>query len=357
MKGFAIMTFFLTLLIAVMGGLTGVKLKIPAGAIVGSMTAVMIYSITTGNAWMPSYTSVISQIGTGAFIGSKIGRSDLSKIKRLSKPIGLMMVTLFTCAIITGFFMSKAADLDVVTAMFSCAPGGILDMSLICDELGGNSSITAMFQTMRVAVVIATFPGMINLIIKRTKTTRFEQSVALASLPQADGKVMKRTNSNNILNVVYTMLIALILGILGRLLRVPAGAMVFSMIAVATFNICTSYCSMPVALRKAIQFLGGATIGAKITWLGVMTLVSSWELLLTLIGGLVVMNLLTAFLLHKVCKWDITTALFASAPGGVADMSIIASEMGADTAVVAFMQLLRLTAIIAFYPWIIISLL
>lgn len=342
------MLFWLTLLVAVTGGLLGIKLKIPAGAIVGSMTAVMIYSIMTGNAWMPAYTSVISQVGTGAFIGSKIGRSDLSKIKTLSKPIALMMLALFTCAIATGLFMVKVTKLDLVTAMFSCAPGGILDMSLICDEFGGNSSITAMFQTMRVAIVIASFPTMINLLIKRTGATQLRHPVIDVE-PKVDDNFSEQSRPK-ISYVVYTMLIALGMGILGKLLRIPAGAMVLSMISVAAFNICTPYCYMPVTLRKAIQFLGGATIGSKITLLGVMTLLSSWELLSTLIGGLIVMNLLAAFLLHTVCKWDITTALFASAPGGVADMSIIASEMGADTAIVASMQLLRLTAIIAFYP-------
>ena len=54
--------------------------------------------------------------------------------------------------------------------------------------------------------------------------------------------------------------------------------------------------------------------------------------------------------LSKLTKLDLTTSLFASAPGGVSDMAIIASELGADPAKVAALQTLRLIVVIVLFP-------
>lgn len=342
------MLWLYTLLIAILGGLLGIRLKIPAGAIVGSMFAVAFYSIFTGNATMPENISFITQVGTGAFIGSKINRSDFLKIKALRKPVIIMLVTMMSCAILTAFLIHRWTHIDLVTSMFSCAPGGILDMSLIADELGGNASITALFQTVRVAVVVSIFPSLILIIHRRS-------NVNLATVNETHvidtPALTKKTKP--ISYVLFTMVLAGLVGLVGRVSQIPAGAMVFSMVVIALLNSFTPYGHMPLNLRKSIQFLGGAMIGSKITMTSLLYLISSWELLIILFVGLIMMNGISALLLHKLCHWDLITALFASAPGGVTDMAIIASDMGADTVSVAFMQLIRLTAIIGLYPVII----
>ena len=347
------MFFFITLLIAILGGLLGIRLKLPAGAIVGSMFLVAIFSILTSKAIMPGNTSFITQVGTGAFIGSKINRADFLKIRKLSKPVIIMLLSMMASAIATGLCMHQITHIDIVTSMFSSAPGGILDMSLICEDLGGESSITALFQTMRLAIVVSTFPSLIIFILNRQKKKK--PNINTDTL-KTDDKLTHSPSINNHKPYIYifiTMALAFVVGFFGRICDIPAGAMIFSMIAVALLNSLTPYGYMPLKLRKAIQFLGGATIGAKITMGSLIYLFSSWQLLLILFIGLIIMNGTSALLLYKVCKWDLTTALFAAAPGGVTDMAIIASEMGADTVSVAFMQLIRLASVIGLYPLII----
>ena len=47
----------LTVLIAFLGGYLGIRLKIPAGALIGAMAAVAILNIATGRADFPAETS------------------------------------------------------------------------------------------------------------------------------------------------------------------------------------------------------------------------------------------------------------------------------------------------------------
>lgn len=342
------MFLIFTLLIATLGGILGVRFRIPAGAIVGSMIFVSLYSIFSGNATMPQNTSFVTQIGTGAFIGSKIGRSDFFKIKTFSKPIIVMLATMMSSAIVMALTMHLWTGVDLVTSMFSCAPGGILDMSLIAEELGGNTSITALFQTMRLAIVVSTFPSLILFIVnyQKKKSASFEYENPVDSIPDKKSSKMHKPYYY----ILITMALAVAAGFVGRISHIPAGAMIFSMIAVAVLNSTSTFSYMPLNLRRSIQFLGGATIGSKITMSSLTYLVSSWQLLLILFIGLILMNGTSAILLHKICGWDLTTAMFASAPGGVTDMAMIASDMGADTVSVAFMQLIRLASVIGIYP-------
>ena len=45
--------FITTLLVAALGGLIGIKLKIPAGAIFGAMVFTAVYNMLTASAYVP----------------------------------------------------------------------------------------------------------------------------------------------------------------------------------------------------------------------------------------------------------------------------------------------------------------
>ncbi len=338
---------FITIGIAIVGGLIGLKLKIPAGAIVGALLLTGLYNIVTGMATMPTYTSLFTQVGTGAFVGAQVGREDVVRLRKMLLPAGLALGMIMACSVTMGFTMTIVSDLDLVTAMFSCATGGILEMSLICDELGGNATFTALFQTLRVVIVVSFIPSMI--------------AYALRKLPKQDNSqvtVVKTVASlgKPIRYVAVTMTIALLAGFIGRSMGIPAGAMVFSMVAVALLNIFTPYSYVPLQLRRFIQYFGGATIGAGITLDGVMVIVRYPQMVLLLTAMLLIMNLLTSFILVRFFGWDLPTAMFGMAPGGVSDMAMISGEFGANVVTVAFLQVIRLASVIAIYPIIIATL-
>ena len=84
----------ITVLMGVTGGLTAIKLKIPAGAIIGSMFAVVAFNILTGKAVFPQETRILLQIGTGAYIGSRIYKKDVIELKNIITPTIILTVTM-----------------------------------------------------------------------------------------------------------------------------------------------------------------------------------------------------------------------------------------------------------------------
>ena len=68
---------------------------------------------------------------------------------------------------------------------------------------------------------------------------------------------------------------------------------------------------------------------------------------------LLTVGIVVGYILHKVTGIDLITALLGTAPGGLADMTIIAASYGADTIVVASIHLIRLFSVIFLMPIII----
>jgi len=69
-----------------------------------------------------------------------------------------------------------------------------------------------------------------------------------------------------------------------------------------------------------------------------------------LIVLMIIMNLALGAAMYKIGKLDIATSLFATSPGGLTDMALIAESLGANSAYVALLQLIRLITIYMFMP-------
>ena len=122
------------------------------------------------------------------------------------------------------------------------------------------------------------------------------------------------------------------------------------MIGVGIFNIFLNRGVMPIPLRQLIQMFGGALIGTKVSLKDVLEMGQLLHLVVIVIIGFLFMNIIIGLIVYKSSNFNIATSLFSAAPGGVSDISIIASEMGADTPKVAIIQLMRLVSIVSFYP-------
>jgi membrane AbrB-like protein len=149
---------------------------------------------------------------------------------------------------------------------------------------------------------------------------------------------------------ILTLIVATVGGLIGYKLRLPVGGMVGSMIAVIIFNVTTEKAVFYPDLRIALQIFGGAMIGSRI---GREDLISMKKIIfptILLIICMVILNLSFGTMMYVFSDLDAATALFASTPGGVSDMAIISSDLGANPAYVAILQLCRLLTIFVFMP-------
>lgn len=149
---------FYTLLIAFIGGIIGIKVKIPAGALVGAMISVAIYNIYTGKGEIPYNFKLLSQIVVGGMIGLNFTIDSVQQIKKIILPSVILVVGLTVFSLLLGFIIHKISGIDLITALFSSAPGGITDMTLISEAYGADITKVALLHLMRLVTVITIMP-------------------------------------------------------------------------------------------------------------------------------------------------------------------------------------------------------
>lgn len=343
----------ITLIVGLFGGITALSLKVPAGAMVGSMFATAIFNVATGDAFLPQNIRVFTQIAAGAFIGAGIKRKDISDLKLMIKPAVLMVSSMITLDILMGYIMYRVTGIDLVTSLFACAPGGIVDMSLISSDLGADSSRVAVLHMVRIISVMALLPSIIKIISSKIHSsgkveTNYEY--ALTDESSYNNKKLQFDDKEKNINLLITMLVALTFGGVGYVLKVPAGAMTFSMAAVGALNVFVNRGYMPLNLRRLTQIFAGILIGERMTYGDILALKNVMIPALILLVGIIIVNLCIGMLVSKTSRLEMVTSLLASAPGGVSDMAIIAKELGGDAPKVAILQLARYICVIAVYP-------
>ncbi len=155
-----------TLVIAMVGGILGIKLKIPAGALIGAMIAVAIYNINTGKGDIPPNFKLLAQIVVGGMIGLNFTMETVQGLKELLIPGLILVLGLTIFSLTLGFTISKLTGVDMITALFSTSPGGLTDMTLISEAYGAETPKVALFHLMRLVTVITVMPMAIKLFAK-----------------------------------------------------------------------------------------------------------------------------------------------------------------------------------------------
>lgn len=153
-----------TLAIGSIGGVIGVKLKIPAGAMIGSMISVGIYNVFISKGYVPSNFKTIAQIVIGCIIGLNFTMDSILGLKKLIIPSIILVIGLTFLSIILGLILHKTTGLDLPTALFSSAPGGLTDMVIMSESFGAQTHIVALLHLTRLTTVLTVLPIVIRFI-------------------------------------------------------------------------------------------------------------------------------------------------------------------------------------------------
>lgn len=325
-----------TLIIGFLGGIIAKRLKMPAAFMTGSMLAVAACSIVSNAMFMPGSLKVIAQIVSGAYIGQQVSKQDLLNFPKLAKSIVLLM-TLFTVnTFVMGFLFARFFSIDLITALLSCLPGGIMDVSLISIDMGAQAEIVATMQLARLVGMLLILPYWIAFILKRLgKNEQPETDETTVSKPLPFGTNRELTNN------LLILLVAGAGGLLGMYLQVPVGALIFSLIFSCGLKLLKNTAPLNNKVRQLAQILAGSIIGSTFTR---ESLEQISQLILPaclLLGSYLLVNVLFGFIVYRRGILDLRSALFASSPAGATDISLIAGELGGDMPKIAGIQICR----------------
>lgn len=160
----------MTVLLAVAGGSLGLMMKLPAGALLGSMVAVAIVNILGINLEMPQSFNTLAQMIIGSFLGLMVTQEVISGLKSYLLSSIMVVVLLAVFGALTGFIVSKITGIDLYTSIFGSVPGGMQEMVVLSEAYDVNHPAVVVIQAVRRVMIVIIYPLLVHLISKITST-------------------------------------------------------------------------------------------------------------------------------------------------------------------------------------------
>tara|TARA_Y100000588_G_C14210504_1_gene906491 strand:- start:937 stop:1899 length:963 start_codon:yes stop_codon:yes gene_type:complete len=273
----------------------------------------------------------------GVMLGSQFTPELLDKLLDWTLSVGAMLAYIILTMLLVLAYLHKLGKYDPITSYFSAAPGGLNDMTIIGGEMGGDERIIALTQASRILFVVLTIPFMFRI---------------FGGYTAPDGLLPEGPGFDLPLSEWIVIVISVTLGpFIARRLRLPAAYLLGSLILTATAHISGwASSSPPVALVAIAQIILGTAVGCRFSGTKPMQVLriikisigSTFILMSTAVAGGLLVSELTGL------PWYLITLAYA--PGGLAEMSLVAFGIGQDVPFVATHHLCRIGIIVLLAP-------
>lgn len=328
------------LLIGAVGGAVFLYLRMPLAWMLGAMffTGVAVLAGVDRKVTMrvePRLRTVMIVI-IGVMLGSAFKPEMIDRAREWVNLIVLMLAYIPIVTAICYFMFRRLARLDPVTAYFSAAPGGLQEMTLVGEAFGGDGRSIILTHALRIFITVMTVPVYFRFVEK------------LNVPPMAQGAHMWELQWHE-----GALLVAC--GVAGwyvaKFLRIPAAHLVGPMIVSAIVHLFGwSHAAPPPELVAIAQVVMGAALGCRFvgTPLKEVGRIATWAALATLVMLGVALGMTVSFADWAGIKTE--AMMLVLAPGGMAEMSLVALGLGVEVAIVASMHIFRIAVVVIAVP-------
>ncbi|HOX31683.1 MAG TPA: AbrB family transcriptional regulator [Spirochaetales bacterium] len=146
------------------GAFLGNYLKLPSGILTGGMVAGLVAKgIVSGNVPSGSVLSIASQLLVAYVV---VSNSDVATIRKhpevVPVALGYIAVLVLFC-LGAAFLLNKVFHIDMRTAIYATAPGGLSGMALSAADAGAETPISMMFHLFRLTLILVSTPFLARL--------------------------------------------------------------------------------------------------------------------------------------------------------------------------------------------------
>ncbi|OUO92977.1 hypothetical protein B5F39_08975 [Cloacibacillus sp. An23] len=139
-------------------GFAGLKLHVPAGALVFSIAGTLALKLLGIPAALPKRFKRFAQVLSGTYIGCSIGAEALRDIPQLVVPAVIIVAAYMLNAYAAGNLLCKKFGIPFKEAMLMVPPAGASDMALISADIGVHSPSLVVMQIFRMLMAASVFP-------------------------------------------------------------------------------------------------------------------------------------------------------------------------------------------------------
>jgi membrane AbrB-like protein len=325
----------LTLALGAAGGYAATQLRMPLAWMMGAMLATTIAAIAGAPLRMaPPLRSCMTTV-LGVMVGSTFTPDIFARAGEWVTSLGLLVVYLATISLAMWALLRRYARYDNATAFFSAVPGGFNEMLMIGSALGADDRVLALSHALRILFVVLTIP--LWFVVQRGYVGG---NASAAGMRWADP-----------LDLVILLSCAVVGGLAARRLRMPAASLLGPMLLSAAVHLTGVTASKPPWLLIALaQLIIGSGVGARFAGVALRQVAHSAAIGLILTVVMLGITLGFGIGLNQLTGISTTVLVLAYAPGGLAEMSLIALFLGEDTAFVSTHHIVRMLVIVTLAP-------
>jgi membrane AbrB-like protein len=162
-------TYSLIVAVGVGGGLLGLRYRLPAGAMLGALVAVVtLHTLLPSLPSIPAHVRTWLQIVVGAALGSRANPDSLRKLRQALPATGLMMAGTLLGVAIGSVIVASAIHAKTGEALLSGTPGGMPEMVLLASALGLDVDTVLSIQLTRVTLSMFILVPLARLVVARS---------------------------------------------------------------------------------------------------------------------------------------------------------------------------------------------
>ena len=322
----------LAVVVSLIGGVVCAWIRMPLPWMIGPLVAMAVCNFSGARLVAPPLGREIGQL----FIAVTLGLYFTPSVAREVAAHAGVLLTAAVSSILIGAaaasFLSRVARVDNATAFFASVPGGAAEMATLGERFGASIDRVAVAHAVRIFLVVCTIPVILT----------------LANLHGGDNyrPVLTPFSSPHLLMLFA---IAASGGLLFRAIRFPNPWMMGPLATTIVFTaLGMQLSSMAPILTNAGQVLLGCALGSRFAPTFLKGAPRFMAALLASIYLMMAMSGLLAWALASLSGLYVPSMILATAPGGIAEMSITARTLQLGVALVTAAHVTRVLLILSF---------
>lgn len=325
----------LTFVIALIGVAGFHALALPLPWLLGPITACLLAALAGVKMRGIKLVNEGMRTVLGVAVGATFTPPLLMTMAGMWPTLMLIPVMVLCIGLVGVPYFQRLWGFDFATSYYSTMPGGLQDMLVFGEEAGGNPRSLSLIHATRVMVIVVALPFIL-------------QGFWDADLSNPPGAPASSIAPSQMLLMVACALVgwqgAKAIGMFGASILGPL------IVAAACALVGLLHHRPPAEAIWAAQFFIGMTVGVKYTGI---TMTEVRRDLVAGLGFCVILIVLTLIFVEFVYVLELAPgmeALLAFAPGGQAELTVLALIVGADVAFVIAHHVLRIFVVILGAP-------
>ena len=331
-------TVLLSLVIGTTGGALFYYWKLPLPWMLGSMIFVSACAIAgvPVRRYMPLRNIMV--VVLGVLVGSFFTAGVLDNLSSWGGALLVMLAYVIVTTSVAVYIFRGLGYMDPTTAYFSSTPGGLGIMVIAGEQAGADGRLIPIAHATRVFLVVFSIP-------------LYFVSVVGVDVPSMSGLPTPATSYPDLKEIIILSGCGLAGFWLASRLGLQFGQFLIPMILSGiVYNVELVGTPLPTPVVIIAQVVIGSAIGAQFRG---MRLISMFRPAIAAIVATAIMLAVAvgfAQLFSPILNISEDALLLALAPGGLAEMSLIAISINSDTPFIATLHIFRITMIAAAGP-------